>query len=213
MPYAGVLFDFDGTLVDTTDLVIESFQYTLRPYLGREVKPEEVYPFFGAPLREGLFAFVPDKAEELLPVYRRYTNEHFEEKIKLCPGVREGLGRLKKAGLKLGVVTSRMRKTTLRGLEIFDLLHFFVTVVALEDVDNHKPGPEPVRKALRDLGVAAEDAIMIGDSPLDILAARAAGVKSAAAGWSAVPRARLLAAEPDFSVESMEEFVEICLAG
>lgn len=211
--FAGVLFDFDGTIVDTSELVIKSFQYTLAPYLGRVVAPEEVYPYFGVPLKDGLAAFVPDRLTEMLPVYRRFSADKFDSLVRLCPGVREGLERLRQAGIKLGVVTSRVRDTTLYGLQLFDLTSFFPVVVTAEDVASHKPGPEPVRRGLELLGVEAGAAAMIGDSPHDIQAARAAGVTSVAAGWSRVPREQLLAAAPEVLVDTMAEFVDLCLDG
>ncbi|MGI9951768.1 HAD-IA family hydrolase [Moorellaceae bacterium AZ2] len=211
MAWPGVLFDLDGTLLDTSDLVIKCFQYTLAPHLGRQVDPEEVYPYFGAPLREGLAAFLPEKVEEMLPVYRRYSEEHFDNLVCLCPGVREGLEKLRRAGIRLGIVTSRVRDTTLYGLQLFGLQDFFQAIVALEDVDNHKPGPEPVRRGAELLGLPPAAVLMVGDSPNDIAAARAAGAASVAAGWSCVPRQRLLEAGPDFWVDSMEELVALVL--
>ncbi|KYH31960.1 HAD family hydrolase [Neomoorella mulderi] len=214
--FAGVLFDFDGTLVDTSELVIKSFQHTLAPYLGRKVAPEEIYPYFGIPLRDGLSAFVPGKpdlVEEMLPIYRRFSEEHFDTLVQPCPGVREGLEQLLAAGIKLGIVTSRVRDTTLYGLRLFDLEDFFPVVVTMEDVRSHKPGPEPVRRGLELLQLAPAEVAMIGDSPHDIMAARAGGVTSVAAGWSRIPRERLLAARPAAVVNTMAEFVDFCLEG
>ena len=211
--FAGVLFDFDGTLVDTSELVIKSFQHTLAPYLGRVIAPEEVYPYFGITLKEGLAAFVPDHLDEMLHEYRRFSAAHFDDLVRPCPGVREGLQRLQQAGIKLGVVTSRVRDTTLYGLELCGLTPFFPVIVTAEDVTSHKPGPEPVRRGLELLGLGKEAAAMIGDSPHDILAARAAGVTSVAAGWSKVPLKRIQAAAPEIIVASMTELVDLCLDG
>lgn len=210
---AGVLFDFDGTLVDTSELIIKSFQHVLLPYLDRVVQPEEVYPYFGMTLREGLGAFKPDKLEEMIAEYRRFSNERFQDLVYLCPGVKEGLEKLQAAGIKLAVVTSRVRQTTLYGLRLFGLEAFFPVVVTMDDVSSHKPRPEPVLKGIELLQLAPGEAVMIGDSPHDILAARAAGVTSVAAGWSKIPRERLLAASPDVIVNNMEEFVSFCLDG
>lgn len=209
--FKGVLFDLDGTLLDTSELVIQSFQYTLYPYLGRIVAPEEVYPYFGVPLREGLRAFVPEKVEELVEVYRRYSEEHFDKLVRLCPGVKEGLKELYQAGIRMGVVTSRVRDTTLYGLRLFGLEDFFHAIITMEDVTNHKPRPEPVLKCLEELKVPPPKALMVGDSPHDIAAARAAGVVAVAAGWSYVPRQRFIDVEPDFWADSMAEVVSLAL--
>ena len=127
--FAGVLFDFDGTLVDTTELIIKSFQHTLLPHLDRVIEPEEVFPYFGMTLREGLGAFKPDKVDEMLPKYRRFSDEHFDELTRPCPGVYESLQKLKAAGIKMAVVTSRTRQTTLYGMRLFELEKFFPVVV------------------------------------------------------------------------------------
>ncbi|SMB99588.1 pyrophosphatase PpaX [Thermanaeromonas toyohensis ToBE] len=211
MAREGVLFDLDGTLLDTSELVIKSFQYTLYPYLGRVVAPEEVYPYFGVPLREGLEAFVPEKVEEMVEIYRRYSEEHYNELVRLCPGVREGLKELHQAGVRMGIVTSRVRDTTLYGLRLFGLEDFFQAIITMEDVNTHKPRPEPVLKCLEALRIPPEKALMVGDSPHDIAAARAAGVVAVAAGWSHVPRQRFIDAQPDFWAESMAEVVALAL--
>ncbi|MDK2820758.1 MAG: pyrophosphatase PpaX [Clostridia bacterium] len=210
--FSGVLFDFDGTIVDTTDLVIKSFQYTLKPYLNREVTPEEVYPYFGMPLRQAIEVFVEEKeVDAAMAVYRRYSEEHFDDLTKLCPGILEGLQELDKAGIKFAIVTSRMRKTTFYALKLFNLEKYFPVVVAVEDVKKHKPGPEPVMYALQLLKLYPHEAVMIGDSPHDILAAKAAGVTSVAAGWSKITWEKVLASNPDVVVNSMKEFTDFCL--
>lgn len=212
--FAGVLFDFDGTLVDTTELIIKSFQHVLRPRLGRVIAAEEVFPYFGMTLRDGLAPFVPDRPDEvekMITEYRRFSNEHFDDLINLCPGVKEGLKQLRAAGIKMGVVTSRARQTTLYGLQLFELQDYFPVIVAMDDVSSYKPQPEPVLRGVELLQLEPAEAVMIGDSPHDILAARAAGVTSVAAGWSKIPRERLLASRPDAIVDSMAEFVEFCV--
>ncbi len=209
--FAGVLFDFDGTLVDTTELIAKSFQHVLSPYLKRTIKPEEIYPYLGVTLRDGLMAFKPDKVDIMLPEYRSYSVKNFPKLTRLFPGVHEGLQKLKTAGVKMAVVTSRARQTTLYGMQLFDLEKFFPVVVSMEDVSIHKPQPEPVLKGLELLDLKPTEVVMIGDSPHDINAAKAAGVTSVAAGWSMIPREHLLLAEPHVIVDSMEEFVSFCI--
>ncbi|NLW07296.1 MAG: HAD family hydrolase [Clostridia bacterium] len=210
--FAGVLFDFDGTMVDTTELIVKSFQHVLRSHLNRTIETEELFPYFGMTLREGLASFVPDKVDEMIAEYRRFSDEHFDDLVYLCPGVKEGLRQLRAAGVKLGVVTSRARQTTLYGLQLFDLQDYFQAVVTMDDVSSYKPQPDPVLKGVELLRLDPAEVVMIGDSPHDIMAARAAGVTSVAAGWSKIPRERLLAAQPDAIVDSMAEFVDFCIS-
>lgn len=212
MPFAGALFDFDGTLVDTTQLVVDSFRHTLNGYFGREVRPEEVYPCFGMPLREAMACLVPpDRVDEFVQVYRQYNSDNFEAKITLCPGVHAALRRLQAAGVKMGIVTSRMRNTTWRGIRLFNLAPYFGSVVTMEDVESHKPGPVPVQKALADLGLKPAQAIMLGDSPHDVEAARAAGVIGVACRWSYLYPASFDSITPDYVVDSMDEFAGLVL--
>lgn len=210
---SGVLFDFDGTLVDTTDLVVKCFQHTLEPYLERKVEPEEIYPYCGMTLREGLAAFGKGDLEELVATYRRYSNQWFDELVCLFPGIREGLEQLHAEGIKLGIVTSRVRETTMYGLRLFDLEDYFPVIVAGDEVKNSKPKPEPVLKGLELLGLPPAEVVMVGDSPNDVLAARGAGVTSIVVGWSRVSPDCLLHTQPDAVVNSMEELVAFCLEG
>ncbi|MDK2960686.1 MAG: pyrophosphatase PpaX [Bacillota bacterium] len=206
-----VLFDLDGTLIDTNRLIIESFQYTLKRHLGREVPAAEIVSTFGRPLIEGLRHFSPEKAEEMLQTYRRYNEARHDATTTLIPGVRETLSALKGAGLSLAVVTSKRRGLALRGLRLFNLEVYMDAIVTPEDTVRHKPEPDPVLKALELLRVNPKEALMVGDSPLDLACARAAGTYTAAALWSALPRELLLAEKPDFLLTKMTELLEICL--
>lgn len=206
-----VLFDLDGTLIDTNRLVIESFQYTLKRHLGREVPVTEIVSTFGQPLIEGLRRFSPEKAEEMLQTYRSYNEARHDATTTLVPGVCETLSALKKAGLSLAVVTSKRRVLAMRGLRLFNLEDYMEAIVTLEDTVRHKPEPDPVLKALALLRVNPDEALMVGDSPLDLASARAAGTYTAAALWSALPRDILLAEKPDFVLTKITELLPICL--
>ncbi|MDK2926981.1 MAG: pyrophosphatase PpaX [Bacillota bacterium] len=206
-----VLFDLDGTLIDTNRLVIESFQYTLRLHLGREVPAAEIVPTFGMPLIEGLRHFSAEKAEEMLATYRSYNESRHDATTTLIPGAKETLAALKEAGLSLALVTSKRRGLALRGLKLFGLDAYMDAVITPEDTVRHKPEPEPVLKALELLGARPHCALMVGDSPMDLACARAAGSRTAAALWSALPRELLLAEKPDFLLDELLDLLDICL--
>jgi len=179
-----ILFDFDGTLVNTNDVILASWQHTYRHYLGHEVPQERITACFGEPLlltMEREFPGVdPNDAAE---VYRSFQAEHADRLVTLFPGIRELLTDLKNAGYVLGIVTSRTRVSALRYMDMFDITSYFSDMVTCDDTDIHKPNPEPLLLAMSKLGAAAEESIMIGDSPFDIKCANNAGVDSVMVNW------------------------------
>ncbi len=204
-----VLFDLDGTLLDTNELIIESFQYTSQKYFKREMPRERIIKSFGEILQKTMEQEFGAYAEEALKTYRDYQREKFYEYITIHSGVRESLQKLQEKGYRMGVVTSRLKRSALDGLKHFDIYRYFECVISADDTDRHKPDPKPVFMALEKMGGKPEEAVLIGDSPFDILCGKNAGILSVAAGWSALPRELYMQHEPDYVVESMEEFVAL----
>ena len=206
-----VLFDLDGTLIDTNQLIIDSFQHTLKVHLGRAVSETEIARTFGRPLVDILREYAADKVDAMLKTYREYNESRHDTTTRLFPGVKETLTALKSAGCKLGVVTGKRRHLALRGLKLFDLDVYMAVVVTPEDTNRHKPYPAPVLKALELLHRQPENTLMVGDSPLDIASARAVGTYTAAVGWSVVPPRLVLAEQPDFVLRHMTDLIDLCL--
>ena len=206
-----VLFDLDGTLIDTNQLIIDSFQYTLKHHLGLDVPTAEIALTFGRPLVDILRGYSADKADEMVHTYREYNEARHDTTTKLIPGVKETLSELEAAGITLGVVTGKRRQLALRGLSLFGLDAYMAVVVTPEDTREHKPHPAPVLKALELLGEQPEHTVMVGDSSLDLACARAAGTYTAAVWWSVVSHKLLLAEKPDFIFHRMTELIDICL--
>lgn len=204
-----ILFDLDGTLIDTNELIIRSHQHTFRVHLGREVPAEEITPHFGrglVPIME-LFGG-QEKAEAMRRTYVEFNWAHHDALARPFPGVREALADLRALGLRLAIVTGKRREIGQRGLDLFQLQEFFEAAVFFDDVAESKPHPAGVQRALELLGEPPERALMVGDSPLDIECAAAAGVRSMGVRWSAVGEAALLAAQPDYMIGSLSELVE-----
>ncbi|MDR0425306.1 MAG: HAD-IA family hydrolase [Clostridiales Family XIII bacterium] len=186
-----VLFDFDGTLMDTNQLIIDSWQHLFRTLEGRERPVGEILKTLGEPLAYTMHTHFPGVSiEEAVKIYRSYHGGCFEERVGIFPGIQGLLERLKKGGYKLGIVTSRLKNTTWIGLDKFGIGGYFGAVVTCEDTEKNKPDPAPVLLALERLGSKPEEAAMVGDTMSDIRCARAAGVMPILAGWSvSVPEA------------------------
>ena len=197
-PIQGVLFDNDGTLVDTYDLLLESFRYATRTVLGRDVPEADLMRGVGKPLATQMFDFTDDPAvaEELLSTYRAYNHEIHDQKISVFAGVPEMLAELKAAGLALGVVTSKLHWLCERGLEVCGVLEYFDFIIGPDDWPEHKPAPGPILRGCELMGLAPAACAYVGDSPYDMQAANAAGVLSVAAVWGMFDRAVLDAENP-----------------
>ena len=207
-----VLFDFDGTVMNTNDVIIASWQHTFRTIDGKEREVSEIARTFGEPIvktMKRLFPQVP--VEESLKIYRSYQYDYFDDLVTLFPGMKELLVKLRKTGYKTGLVTSRMRNTTFRGLEKFELTDLFDAVVTCDDTSVHKPDPEPVFIALEKLGTKPEKTVMLGDTMYDIMCANNAGVTSVLVGWAIAPTEEEIKGEngPDFIMKDAADLFRI----
>lgn len=207
--YKAILFDLDGTLLDTTDLILASFQFAAEKHLGRSVSREEILPTFGQPLIDALEKLAPGKGQELIVTYREHNLQYHDRMVKIFPGVKEVLTELKEKQIKLGIVTSKIRVTALRGLQLFNLDSYFDIIIAMEDTTIHKPNPEPVLLAMDRLGASAEHCLMVGDSPHDLVSAQKAGIDTAAVKWSNLPLQSLLEVGPTYVLDSMQDLLAI----
>lgn len=208
-----VLFDLDGTVVDTVELIVESFRHATRTVLGRDLPDEHILAGVGRPLRAQMERLSREHAGELYDVYREYNHRRHDELIRGYEGIEEVLGELRAAGRRLGLVTSKSRDTTDMAFRALGLAGRFDAVVTAGDTAEHKPSPEPLLLCLEMLGAGGTRAIYVGDSPFDVQAGAAAGMATAAVAWGVFGREALLAARPDFWVERPLELVALCLRG
>jgi pyrophosphatase PpaX len=213
MPLEAVLFDFDGTIVDTTELIYQSMRHAVREVLGHEPSREVLTANVGQPLPRQMELLDPEKAEELLETYHLYNDAHHEGLIREFPNVETSLARLRDAGLALAVVTSKRRFSVEMALDSFPSLKKVVDVfVTMEDTTEHKPHPAPLLKGLELLGdIPPEKAAYVGDAPFDVAAARAAGIMSVAVSWGAFTQEALQAAGPDYLFKDLDSAVELLL--
>lgn len=210
MRFKGVLFDLDGTLLDTTHLIIEGFKHTMRVHYDRDPDLDIVRSYFGKPLRAAFEELGPGDEDKLVQTYREHNLAQHDALAKVFAGVAEVVQKLSNSGVRLAIVTSKTHATSLRGLKLFNLDKYFPVLIGHEQCTCHKPHPEPVNRALEALGLAAGDCLMVGDSPFDIISARSAGVKTAAVRWTYVPWASLSAENPDYILETMADLLTVC---
>ena len=207
-----VLLDFDGTVMDTNSVIIGSWQHTFRTIEGKEKPVSEIIKTFGEPLDHTMARLFPHMdTDDAVSIYRSFHYNNFGEMIKLFPGIPELLAALKERGFKLGLVTSRLRRTTMEGLEQYGIKEYFDAVVTCEDTSKHKPDPEPINATLEKLSAKPEESIMLGDTMHDVLCARNAGVKSVLVDWSLAVTEEERAGEnaPDHIIKAAEELLEI----
>lgn len=209
-----VLFDLDGTIVDTNELIISSFMYALKDNGLAPLTREEIIPHMGTTLQQQMrvFSGLEDVNGTLEKSYRSYNNEHHDELVRSFPLVKETIEELSRRGIKLGIVTTKIRPTTIKTLERFDLLKYMDTIVTVNDVTEPKPHPEPVLTAVHNLGVDPRKTLMIGDSAVDIQSAKAAGVY-AGVSWSLKGEDTLRKYDPDFIIHNMKDIIEIMERG
>ena len=208
-----VVFDLDGTVVDTVELIVESFRYATRTVLGSVLPDEVITVGVGQPLMAQMEQLSHDHARELYDVYREYNHRRHDELIRGYDGVAEVLDGLRAAGRRLGIVTSKSADTTAMAFRAVGLAEHFDVVVTADDTDEHKPSPVPLRLCLQRLGATAAGSIYVGDSPVDIEAGAAAGMTTAAVAWGVFGREALLASGPDFWLEKPAELLDLCLRG
>lgn len=204
-----IFFDLDGTLIDTIPLILESFNYTFIHHFGETRPEEETISYVGMPLINHLRDIYPGHEEELAKTYRAYNESRHDNCTAIFIGIYNLIKELYEQGIVLGVVTSKKRQLAIRGLKLFNIFDYFLFVNGSEDSEKHKPNGDPLIKAMEKANVAdKKDVLYIGDSPLDILCAKDAGVRSAAVAWTYSPREELEKVEPDIFLEKPEDLLK-----
>jgi pyrophosphatase PpaX len=209
--FPSILFDFDGTLVDSIQLIIESYHHTMRVH-GLEPRPDAFWiAGLGTPLRIQFRRFTDDEAELqcLIATYRDWNLSHHDARVRAYPGALEAVRSLKARGTRLGIVTSKNLHALQRGLDLCGFDGLFDVVVTSDDPVESKPSPEPVLAALTQLGASPDQALLVGDSPHDIASGREAGVTTAACLWGPFTRDQLAAERPDHWLASFADLLRL----
>jgi pyrophosphatase PpaX len=204
-----VLFDLDGTVIDSGAIILASMRHATREVLGLEASDAELMAAVGGPgLEAQMAAFAPDRVDELVRVYRAH-NEPLHDELEACQGMQDVILALHREGRRLGIVTAKRRSTVDLAFARVPIAHLFETVVGGDETQKHKPDPEPLLEAARRLRVSPQDCAYVGDSPFDIRAAKAAHMYSIGVTWGRIhDREKLEAEEPSVLVDDAEELYE-----
>lgn len=205
-----VLFDLDGTILDTNELILASFLHALQGVTPVEYTREMLIPHMGRPLFDQFRNFTGrTDVDDLVKIYREYNISRHDELVKEFPQVKDTLAELDQLGIDMGVVTSKIRLTTEMGLKLCGLDTFMKSVVTVDEVQKAKPDPEGIHKAMKAIGADPQTTIMVGDSHYDIEAAQNAGIRSVAVAWSLKGEQYLKSYKPDYFIHSMPELLEL----
>lgn len=209
MRFRYLLFDLDGTLLDTNELILRSVERALEEFAPGRFSRADILPHMGEPLQVQMARFLPEKIDEVIARYRELYMEQHDLLVTAFPHVKDVLERLARDGYRIAVVTSKIRRTAELGWKLCQLPDCHEAFLTIEDTAKHKPDPEPVLKAIEALGAVPSETVMIGDSPYDILAGRAAGVATVGVKWSLRGEEGLREHQPDFLVADMLELEAI----
>lgn len=204
-----LLFDFDGTLLNTNDLIIQTFMHVLEERFPGQYSPKDCMDFIGPSLKETFEQIIPDEVEEMTEKYRQWNLANHDTLVTEYEGAVDTLEKLQEKGIRLAIVSTKRRVMIEKGLELMGAKHLFELVVGLDDVKYVKPNPEPVLLAIEKLGVNKDEVMMIGDNYHDIIAGQKAGVKTAGVAWSIKGEEFLSQFNPDYILQHMSDLLTI----
>lgn len=202
--FKGIIFDIDGTLTFTNQLIFDSFNFIVEKYLGKRFSNEEIIALFGPTEDVIIKQMFPDKYELVRKDYYDYYHRNHEI-AKLYDGIKELLIDLKKSGVILGIFTGKGRTSSLITLNFLGIRELFDMIVTGDDVKNHKPSPEGIIKFIRTFNLKPEEVLMVGDAPSDIKAAIEAGVNIASVVWDSYSANEVRKLNKETVFETVEE--------
>lgn len=202
-----IIFDMDGTLTKTNQLIFDSFNHIAAKYEGRSYTDEEITAMFGPPEEGALAEIVGEaKLERAMQEYLKYYRAHHKDLAQLYPGILDVLKYLKRRGIHLAVFTGKGICTTTITMQSFGLMPYFEFVVTGNDVENYKPSAEGVLKIMKYFSVRKDEVLMVGDSVGDVKASLEAGIRIAAVLWDSYAKKKVLRMRTDFVFHNVDEF-------
>lgn len=204
----GILFDLDGTLIDSYQVILLSMRYTVNEIEGLNLSDAELMRLVGTPLQDQMVHFAggdQERGAELTAIYREHNHAIHDDMVQAFSDTVETLDRFQQAGIKMGVVTSKRRELAERGARISGLLDYFDVFIGPDDWPEHKPHPGPILEGCRRLGMLPEHCLYVGDSPYDMQAGNAAGCRTVAALWGMFSREDLMAENPTVACDALSD--------
>lgn len=203
-----IIFDLDGTLLNTDLLIHESFEHVFKQYKpDYQLTKEEHLSFLGPPLMESFQRYFPkEMVDELVECYREHNHSHHSEFVTIYPTVIETLKYLKEKGYSLGIVTTKYSEAAKIGLDLFDITQYFDVIIGGEMVENSKPHPEGIYKVMEKTG--RKKGVMIGDNTSDILSGKNANIYTIGVRWTPKGTKHIEALHPDLMINQMNEIIE-----
>lgn len=202
-----IIFDLDGTLLNTDLLIHKTFDHVFEKYKpGYILSEEEHLSFLGPTLKDTFARYFPESmSDELIEYYRDYNHAHHEDFVTIYPTVKETLETLKTKGYPLAVVTTKYSKAAYLGLDLFDLTQYFDVVLGMDNVNRVKPDPEGILKAMNQTN--CKKALYVGDNTSDILAGKNAGVHTAGVKWTPKGTSEMEKLNPDLMIDEMKDII------
>ncbi|WP_339233954.1 pyrophosphatase PpaX [Oceanobacillus sp. FSL W7-1281] len=203
-----ILFDLDGTLINTNELIRASFEHTFKKF-DMQFTSEEIKHLNGPPLNETFYEINPGLSEQMVAAYREYNMREHDDYVEAFPDVYETIKQLYEKGITLGIVSTKIKKTVMMGLDLTRLTDFFSVIITYDDVVNKKPDPEPVEKAMNLLNADPKTTLMVGDNFHDIVSGQRAGTQTAAVSWSEKTEAFLKSYHPTYYLDTMRDLLTV----
>jgi pyrophosphatase PpaX len=209
--YKNIIFDFDGTLIDTNDLIIFSLDQVALKYINRRLTKDELNSILGFFIEEQMRMISKDNYKEMTVYYQEVYKKHSDDMTKEFPGIREMLKRLKELNCKIAIVSAKSRSGIEHGINFLDIKDYVDVIISATDVTKNKPDPEPLLKGLQALGSTKENTLFIGDSPVDILCGKNTGVKTALVDWTIFQPHSFEKIKPDMVIKNPSELIDFIM--
>lgn len=208
-PITTILFDLDGTLLDTNELIMQSFEQLLGKHYPGKYTRIDILPFLGPTLAETFNGMDPSKTEGMIQEYREWNLANHDRLVDEFDGVTEVLTQLANSGIRMAIVSTKRNDMVHKGLDLIGITHLFETIIGLDDVQRPKPDPEPLLLAMDRLNALKEEVLMVGDNFHDIEGGKNAGVRTAAVAWSAKGSEFLSTFNPDYMLTHISDLYEL----
>ena len=203
--FDGFIFDIDGTIARTNNLIFETFRFVSQKYLNKNVSDEEIINLFGPTEDVILKELMKENYEEARKDYFKYYTENHNLLAEIFPGIKEILRIIKSKQIPISIYTGKGKDSTRITLEKLGIEKYFDLVVTGDDIEGHKPSPEGIDMFIQNFNLDRNKVLIIGDAPADILAARNAGIKCASVLWDSYAREKVLSMNSDYQFETVEE--------